>query len=206
MFEQFYGQKYSLIYADPAWQFNSKKSGGSMKSGAAQQYDTMSLEQLKTMPVSEIAADDCILVMWWVNAMPEEAIELVKAWGFELKNMNGFVWNKLTVKGLPFFGMGYWTRAGSESAIIAIKGKPKVASRSVRAVGNCEMDASELFAPITFTGNYPILEHSRKPDEFRQKCAELAGDKPKIELFARTQAPGWQVWGNEVDKFKSDAA
>ncbi|KZN62617.1 adenine methylase [Pseudoalteromonas luteoviolacea CPMOR-1] len=209
MFDEFKGQKFGLIYADPAWQFNSKKTGGSMKSGAAQHYDTMSVDELKAMPVDSIAADDCILVMWYVGAMPEEAIAVVKAWGFTLKNMNGFNWNKLTVNGKPVFGMGAYTRAGLECAIIATKGKPKVASRSVRAVGNHELlDASEIFQFISFTGNYQILEHSRKPDEFRQKCKELAGDKPTIELFARTSSPGWSVWGNETSKFdaKGEAA
>ncbi|MCF6442065.1 MT-A70 family methyltransferase [Pseudoalteromonas luteoviolacea] len=208
MFKEFQEQKFGLIYADPAWQFNSKKSGGSMKSGAAQHYDTMSVDELKAMPVDSIAADNCILVMWYVGAMPEEAIEVVKAWGFTLKNMNGFMWNKLTKNGLPFFGMGYWTRSGSESAIIATKGKPKVASRSVRAVGNCELNGDELFKAINYSGNYPVLEHSRKPNEFRVKCEELAGDAPKVELFARTSKHGWSVWGNETTKFdaKGEAA
>ncbi|KZN65063.1 adenine methylase [Pseudoalteromonas luteoviolacea CPMOR-1] len=207
MFDEFKGQKFGLIYADPAWQFDSKKTGGSMSSGAAHHYDTMSVEELKAMPVESLAADDCILVMWYVGAMPEEAITVVKAWGFTLKNMNGFVWNKLTVNGNPAFGMGYWTRAGSESAIIATKGKPKVASRSVRAVGNYAFDA-DIFQAINYSGNYLTLEHSRKPDEFRVKCEELAGNVPKVELFARTSKHGWSVWGNEINKFdaKGEAA
>ncbi len=94
-----------------------------MKSGAASQYLTTGIKGLKEMPVKDITADDAVLIMWYVGAMPQEAIDLVHAWGFTLKNMNGFVWNKLIVKGLPFFGMGFCTRAGSESAIIAAKGK-----------------------------------------------------------------------------------
>ena len=190
MFEQFNGQRFNLIYADPAWQFGNKKTGGSMKSGALHQYQSvMSVEDIKAMPIDQIAADDCILIMWYVGSMPQEALDVVKAWGFTLKNMNGFVWNKLTKHGLPFFGMGFWTRAGSESAIIAIKGKPQVASRSVRAVGS-----------------YPVRAHSQKPDGFRDKCVQLAGDVPRIELFARNATPGWAVWGNETDKFTKDEA
>lgn len=205
MFEQFKGKKFNLIYADPAWQFSNKKTGGTMTSGAKHQYkSTMSVDELKAMPVGDIAADDCILVMWWVGSMPQEALDVVKAWGFTLKTMNGFNWNKLTVNNKPFFGMGFWTRQGSESAIIAVKGKPKVASRSVRAVGH--YDAASLDALLDFTvfsGAFPIGEHSEKPKEFREACVELAGDVPRVELFSRKRVKGWAVWGNEIGKLKS---
>lgn len=175
-------KKYQVIYADPPWAFNSKKSGGNMNSGAASHYDCMSIDDLKALPIADLAADDCLLVMWWVGAMPQEAIDLVKAWGFTLKNMNGFVWEKLTIKNNPFFGMGYYTRAGSESAIIATKGKFKPASRSVRAVRRA-----------------PVGRHSEKPNEFRDDIVQLAGDVPRLELFARIATPGWDVFGNECD-------
>ena len=182
IFSEFNGKKFNVIYADPPWSFNSKKTGGSMKSGASQHYDVMSIEDLKSLPVEKLSSDNCLLVMWWVGAMPQEAINLVEAWGFKLKNMNGFVWNKLTVKGLPFFGMGYYTRAGSESAIIAIKGKPDIKSRSVRAV-------------ITS----PVGKHSEKPNDFREAINELMGKEcPKIELFARQRHEGFESWGNEL--------
>jgi N6-adenosine-specific RNA methylase IME4 len=119
--------------------------------------------------------------MWYVGYMPQEAIDLVTAWGFTIKNMNGFVWNKLTVKGKPFFGMGFRTRAGSESAIIAIKGKPKVNSHSIRAVHD-----------------FPVSKHSKKPIEFRDLIVELFGDLPRLEMFARDSAEGWDVFGNEA--------
>lgn len=208
MFEQFKGQKFNLIYCDPAWQFGNKKTGGSMTSGAAHQYkSTMSVGELKAMPIDDITAGDCILVMWYVGAMPQEALDVVKAWGFELKNMNGFVWNKLTINNNPLFGMGFWTRAGSESAIIAIKGKPKVASRSVRAVGNYDTESlDEILGRGVFSGAYPIGVHSEKPKEFRQACVELAGDVPRIELFSRKRVKGWSVWGDEVGKLNKKPA
>ncbi|WP_053911760.1 MT-A70 family methyltransferase [Pseudoalteromonas sp. SW0106-04] len=185
MLDKTEGKKYQLIYADPPWKFRNVKTGGSFTSGATQHYKgVLDMRELKQLPVDQVADDNCILVMWWVSSMPQEALDVVSAWGFTLKNMNGFVWNKLTKNHLPHFGMGFWTRAGSESALIAIKGKPKVASRSVRAVGS-----------------YPIREHSRKPDEFRDKCVMLAGDIPRIELFARTTATHWDAWGNETAKF-----
>lgn len=185
IFSRFNGKKFDVIYADPPWKFGSAKSGGSMKSGASQKYDVMTIDSLKQMPVHELASDNCLLVMWWVGAMPQEAIDLVNAWGFTLKNMNGFMWNKLTVKGVPFFGMGYYTRAGSESAIIAIKGKPDIQSRGVRAVISAKAG-----------------KHSQKPSEFRRAIEELMGDVPRIELFARQKADGWESFGNELEETK----
>lgn len=176
-------KKYKIIYADPPWQFNNKKTGGSMSSGAASKYLTTGIEGLKQMPVGDIADDNCVLIMWWVGAMPQEALDLVSAWGFTVKNMNGFVWRKLTKKLLDFFGMGFYTRAGSESAIIAIKGKVKPASHSVRAVISA-----------------PVERHSKKPQAFRDSIVELFGDLPRLEMFAREAHEGWDVFGNEAPK------
>jgi len=161
-----------------------------MKSGADHQYNTMTIADLKQLDVNAIADDDCILVMWWVGAMPQEAIDLVGSWGFTLKNMVGIQWNKLTKTGLPFFGMGFWTRAGAENCIIATKGKPKPASRSVRAVINAEQQ-------IQF--NAKTLTHSEKPHEVRDMLVTLAGDVPRLEMFARQRVKGWDAFGNEVE-------
>lgn len=179
----FPNKKYNIIYADPAWQFDNKNTGGSMNSSAESQYDVMSIEGLMELPVADIAADDCTLIMWWVGAMPQEAIDLVHAWGFTIKNMNGFVWRKLTKNNKPFFGMGFRTRAGSESAIIAVKGNPAVESHSVRAVREA-----------------PVGRHSEKPAEFRDDIVELCGDLPRIELFSRQRVPGWDAWGNQIEE------
>lgn len=177
-------KKYNIIYADPPWPYKNKNTGGSMKSGASNHYPTMSIEDICNMDVQSISDDDCVLFMWWVGSMPEEAIQIVKAWGFKIKNMNGFVWVKLTKRLLLFFGMGFWTRAGSESCIIATKGKIKPVKRNIRAVIKAVNE-----------------KHSKKPNIFRKKIIELCGDIPRIELFAREKLEGFDVWGNEV---KSD--
>ena len=78
--------------------------------------------------------------------------------------------------------MGYWTRANAEVCIIATKGSPKRQSRAVHQI---------IMSPIK--------QHSKKPDETRERIVALMGDVPRIELFARQKAPGWDVWGNEVD-------
>ena len=177
-------KKYKVIYADPPWAFNSKKTGGSMTSGSEHQYKAvMSIDDLKKLPVADLADDSCLLVMWWVGSQPQEALDLCKAWGFKVANMNGFVWNKLTKHGLPFFGMGFYTRAGSESALIAVKGKASklICDHSVRAVRSAA-----------------VGKHSAKPHEFYDDIEKMTGSKG-IELFARNTKCGWDCFGNEVD-------
>ncbi len=176
-------KKYSIIYADPPWAFNSKKTGGNMKSGAENHYPTMTIPDLKLMDIQSLCADNCLLVMWWVGSQPQEALDLCKAWGFTLKNMNGFVWNKFTIKALPFFGMGFYTRAGSESALIAVRGKPSniIVDHGVRAVRSAINQ-----------------KHSKKLNEFRNDIVKMCGDVPRLEMFARQATQGWDVFGNEA--------
>jgi N6-adenosine-specific RNA methylase IME4 len=177
-------KKYNVIYCDPAWQFSNKKTGGSMSSSAQDQYRVTSLDEMKALPVESLADEDCALITWWVGSMPQEAIDLCKAWGFKLQNMNGFVWRKLTVKGLPFFGMGFTTRAGSESCIVAYRGKQSnlVKNRGVRAVIEAK-----------------VGKHSEKPQEFRDAIKTIYGsDVPMIELFSRKEIYGWDRWGDQA--------
>jgi N6-adenosine-specific RNA methylase IME4 len=171
--------KFQLIYADPPWTYNDKAAAG--QRGAGFKYDLMTLDALKALPVQSIAAPDCLLAMWWVGPMPQEALDLIKVWGFTLKTMKGFTWHKLTKHGKDHFGMGNWTRANSEDCLFAVRGKPKRINAGVRQI-------------ITA----PIREHSRKPDEARDALVTLMGDVPRIELFARQKHEGWVVWGNEV--------
>jgi len=175
-------RKYGIILADPPWSFNNQNTGGAMLSGSAAHYDVMALQDICNLPVKQIAGDNCVLFMWWVASQPREALCVIEAWGFQLKTMTGFNWIKKTKYWKDFFGMGFYTRQGSENCLIAVRGKPKRVSASVRAV------VAER------TGR-----HSEKPQIFRDKIIELMGDLPRIELFARTVVPGWDVWGNEVD-------
>jgi len=172
---------YQIIYADPPWKFNRKKTGGKNNSGAQDKYPVMSIDDMCKMDVASLCAPDCALLMWYVSSQPDEALRLARAWGFTVKTMNAFVWVKKTVKGKPFFGMGNWTRAGSESMLLAVRGKPKVVSKSVRAVAS-----------------HKILRHSEKPAVFRERIVELFGDVPRLEMFARCAPEGWDVFGNEV--------
>lgn len=172
--------KYQLIYADPPWTYRDTCNAGNR--GAAHKYDLMTLADLQDMAIDQLAADDALLAMWWVPPMPMEAIALTESWGFSLKNMNGFTWHKQTTYGKNFFGMGHYTRANAECCLIATRGSPKVASHSV----------SQFVSA-------PIGRHSQKPDEVRARLVRLMGDVPRLELFARDRAPGWDVFGNQVE-------
>ena len=175
-------KKYKVIYADPPWQFNNKNTGGSMISGASAVYPVMNVDDICRIPVQNICDDDCVLIMWWIASQPEEALKVMKAWGFKLKTMTVFTWVKYTVTGKDMFGMGFWTRQGSENCLIATRGNIKRASAAVRNVVHAQ-----------------IQEHSRKPDEVRKRIVHLMGDVPRIELFAREQKEGWDKWGNEIE-------
>lgn len=181
-------KKYNIIYADPAWAFDNKRTGGSLKSGAAQQYEVMELDDICNLPVGEIADSNCALIMWWVASMPGAAIKVVKSWGFELKTMTGFTWIKKTRNWRDFFGLGFWTRQQAENALIAIKGRPEKYCRSVR----------QLIRAVN-------EKHSKKPDETRDRIVELFGDLPRIELFARQRVLCWDCWGNEINPVEDEA-
>lgn len=174
--------KYNLIYADPPWTYRDKCHSG--ERGAGYKYKLMTLSDLCDLRpfIDSIAADDCLLAMWWVPPQPAEALALVEAWGFKFKTMSGFTWRKLTKNGKEHFGMGNWSRANAESCLFATRGKPKRVSAGVRSMISA-----------------PVREHSRKPDEVRDRLVQLMGDVPRIELFARQQTEGWSVWGLEVE-------
>lgn len=113
--------------------------------------------------------------------MLKEALDVIEAWGFTYKTV-AFNWVKQNKNGAGLFmGLGNWTRSNSEICLLAVKGKPKRVSASVHSV---------ILSPLQ--------QHSQKPGEARDRIVELMGDLPRIELFARETAPGWDSWGNEV--------
>lgn len=176
-------KKYNIIYADPPWQYKvwSKKGNGR---SAESHYKTLGIKEIVNMKdfIKDISADDCVLFIWITYPCLKEAIQVIEEWGFTYKTC-GFAWVKRNKKANSWFwGMGYWTRANSELCLIATKGKIKRISRKVHQI----IDT-------------PIEEHSKKPAIVRDRIVELMGDLPKIELFAREKAYGWDVWGNEVN-------
>lgn len=197
---------YGVIYADPPWQFSLRSPKGMDRSPdgqsrAAQRqnrpenhYATLPLAEIIALPVGALAARDSVLFLWAVDPLLPQAIAVGRAWGFEYKTV-AFTWAKLRRKGssrdrlhiepwhkLFPMGTGYWTRANPEQCLLFTRGSPRRRSAAVRQL---------LVAPRR--------EHSRKPDEARARIEALA-DGPYLELFARTVAPGWDCWGDEVER------
>lgn len=174
-------KKYDIIYADPPWTFKTYSEKGKEKKSAECHYKCMKKEDIQNLPIQNLANKDCILFLWVTFPCLEEGLELIKKWGFVYKTC-GFNWIKKNKKSdTLFWGLGYWTRANSELCLIATKGHPKRISKSVHQVISTSIE-----------------EHSKKPAIVRDKIIELCGDLPRIELFARQYADGWDCWGNEV--------
>lgn len=176
--------RYSIIYADPPWSYRDKRDKHPrFCGGASAHYPTMNLEDIKNLPINQLAADNCILFMWATLPNLQEALDVVKSWGFKYKTL-GFSWIKTNKKnGKPFFGIGFYTKSNCEICLIAVKGKPKIIDNSISSV---------LIAPRE--------EHSKKPAIVRDKIVQLCGDLPRIELFARNKVEGWDCFGNEVEE------
>lgn len=173
---------YGAIYADPAWSFACYSKKGEGKA-AQSHYDCMSLDDIKALPVGDLAARDCALFMWVTDPLLQEGLEVMKAWGFTYKTV-AFTWAKQSKTGKAWhMGCGYWTRANPEMCIMGTIGKPKRLSATVR----------QLVVD-------PVREHSRKPDSIPASIEQLV-DGPYLELFARTERKGWDCWGNQTDKF-----
>ena len=169
-------KKYSIIYADPPWQY---WEGG--QKNQSLHYKTMSMEDIRQLPVKNVADDNCILFLWITYPILQECFKIIESWGFKYSTC-GFVWVKKNKNiDTPFIGCGSWTRANSELCLIATKGKIDRMDAGISQVIEC-----------------PIMEHSKKPDETRDKIIKLVGALPRIELFARTAPDGWDYWGNEV--------
>ncbi|EMD0638810.1 hypothetical protein VPZ60_004226 [Salmonella enterica] len=175
--------KYRLIYADPAWNYRDKAKSG--KRGASFKYPTMKVEDICRLPVWQLAdPESCLLAMWWVPTMVEEALAVMKAWGFRLMTMKGFTWHKTckNQQDKSAMGMGHLTRANTEDVLFAVRGKMP----------------ERQCASIIQHFSAPRMEHSAKPDCVRQKLVQLVGDVPRIELFARGRVDNWDTWGNEA--------
>jgi len=174
-------KKYQIIYADPPWSYDSRTISGTHKGNPDDHYDTMKLIDICKLPIKSITNNDCILFLWTTYPKLKEAFQVMEAWGFEYKSI-GFQWIKQNKINNDFFlGLGRWTRGNTEPCLIATKGKPKKVSSSVRQIILSHLE-----------------EHSKKPKEARDRIVDLMGDIPRIELFARQYADGWDCWGNEV--------
>jgi len=173
--------KYKIIYADPAWVYADKGHAG--KRGVEYKYKTMKDEDIMSLPVNDIGDDNSALLLWVTYPKLDIGLETMKRWGYSYKTV-AFSWIKQNKIADTFFmGGGSYTRANPEICLLGFKGKPlKRISKSVR-----QLIVSHL------------KQHSKKPDEARDRIVELFGDLPRIELFARHKFVGWDAIGKDID-------
>ena len=173
-------EKYKIIYADPPWQVmagskQGRKAGDSQKSQPLQ-YPTMTLDEIKGLPVKQMINKDAVLFLWTINKYLEQSYEVARQWGFKPSTM--LVWDK-TPKGI---GLGGTFTLANEYLLFARRGTVKAQQR---VKGN--------------HWHFPREKHSRKPDFFRNLITDTFGDLPRVELFAREEFDGWDCFGNQVE-------
>lgn len=186
---------YGAILADPPWRFQCWGSQNNAASCVENHYRTMPIVDIVALPVRDLAATDCTLFLWCVWPTMPDALDVIKAWGFEYKTC-AFAWTKAHAGQIemfqddiePYMGLGYWTRANTEVCLLATRGKPKRLNADVRQA---------IIAPKR--------QHSRKPEGVHERIERLVAG-PYVELFARQRRPGWDCWGNETEKFAPPAA
>ena len=179
-------KKYKILYIDPPWPYtkysNTKIDVGDKKRRITP-YTPLTIRQIKSLPIDEIAEKDSVLLMWTTGPHNEIATEIIKEYGFEYKTW-AFTWRKRNKNNIHWhMGYGHYTRSNTEICLLATRGKGlKVLRHDIEQ--NYDSD---------------ILPHSEKPDEFRKRTVQMFGDLERIELFARIKPYGWDALGYELD-------
>ena len=192
---------FDFIMADPPWSFANFSASGEAKNAKAH-YDCMPIADIVALPVSVLAAGDCVLWMWATNPMLPEALDCLRAWGFTFKTSG--VWVKRTVHGKDAFGTGYLLRSSSEPFLIGTRGAP-VTARNVRSTvasyGEHQLRPGAGWSDTVVTIEAGLREHSRKPDAAFLAAEAMMPDARRCELFSRSARAGWSGWGNEAFRF-----
>ena len=176
------GKKYATIYADPPWRFQNRTGKVAPENKKLNRYPTMSLEEIEALPVSEIAAEKSHLYLWVPNALLPEGLAVMKSWGFEYKG--NIIWEKVRKDGQPDGrGGGFYFRNVTEILLFGIRGENNRTLAPARSQVNLIRTQKR--------------EHSRKPDEI-VPIIERCSPGPFLELFARGDRDGWDMWGNQA--------
>lgn len=179
------GRQFSTILADPPWQFQNRTGKVAPEHRRLSRYGTMTLDDIASLPINEIARDTAHLYLWVPNALLLEGLHVMQAWGFQYKT--NLIWHKVRKDGGPDGrGVGFYFRNVTEMVLFGIRGK----SARTLAAGRRQV-------------NYIATrkrEHSRKPDEL-YPLIEACSPGPFLELFARGKRTGWAGWGNQAEEY-----
>lgn len=172
--------QYSTILADPPWQFQNRTGKVAPEHRRLLRYPTMELKEILELPVGRLAAAQSHLYLWVPNALLQEGLRVMEAWGFTYKS--NLVWYKIRQDGGPDGrGVGFYFRNVTELVLFGVRG-----SMRTLPPGRTQVN---LIATRK-------REHSRKPDEIYD-VIESCSPGPYLEVFARFRRAGWMQWGNE---------
>lgn len=177
--------RFGTILADPPWQFQNRTGKMAPEHKRLNRYGTLTLGDIKAIPVAAVAGDPAHLYLWVPNALLPEGLAVMNAWGFEYKT--NLVWHKTRKDGGPDGrGVGFYFRNTTELILFGVRGK----NARTLAPGRKQVNIIKSMK----------REHSRKPDELYE-LIESCSSGPFLELFARGTRPGWTAWGNQADHY-----
>ncbi len=174
---------YDIVYMDPPWRYGNPVRTGSGRQTNLEEdhYPTMSIKELKELPINELTNKDSLIYMWVTSPFVAIGIDIACEWGFDYSTV-AFVWDKTIAL------RGSYTMGATEQVLVFKKKGGKIPQP--RGARNIRQFISEK-----------RREHSRKPDDVRTRIETMHPTQSKLEMFARTAPEGWDVWGNETDKF-----
>lgn len=181
-------RKFSTVLADPPWQFANRTGKMAPEHKRLNRYPTMSLQEIKDLPVEAVVKDTAHLYLWVPNALLPDGLEVMSHWGFTYKT--NLIWYKVRKDGGPDRrGVGFYFRNVTEVILFGVRGKNARTLQPGRSQENIISTQKR--------------EHSRKPDE-QYDLIEACSPGPFIELFARGPRKGWFGWGNQADEYAPD--
>jgi len=181
------GGAYSTLLIDPPWRFSNRTGKMAPEHRRLNRYQTLSFDEIAALPVPKMMAETAHCYLWCPNALIEFGLQTLRAWGFEYKT--NIVWYKVRKDGGPDGrGVGFYFRNVTELILFGVKGRMRTLAPGRRQT-NIIVQRKR--------------EHSRKPDELYQIIEECSPG-PYLEMFARQQRPGWDVWGDEVESYEKN--
>ena len=175
---------YQCLYVDPPWTYGS--AGPTIQNQCTDHYPTMDLEELKALPIGEIADKESVLFLWATNPQLPKAFALIEAWGFDYKTVFK-VWRKTNKDGTPVCVPGWWSRSSTELLLCAAKGSPLTKWKTSN-------NEPQEYASVRGA-------HSEKPEEIREMVKNFLNVERRIEIFARHVVTDWDAWGNDIDGY-----
>lgn len=181
-------KRFSTVLADPPWQFQNRTGKMAPEHKRLSRYPTLTLQEIKDLPVEAIVNDTAHLYLWVPNALLAYGMQVMDSWGFTYKT--NLIWYKVRKDGGPDRrGVGFYFRNVTEMILFGVRGKNARTLQPGRSQENIITSRKR--------------EHSRKPDE-QYDLIEACSSGPRIELFARGPRTGWFVWGNQAEEYSPD--